>query len=313
MKTLDAKTRVQFKNILFATDFSPTAAAALPFAAQLAKHFGANLFAFHVRTPIISPITSPVAWPALEKAVEEQERERTESLRNAVPGIETTVLIEEGDIWTNLQAVILKRNIDLLVIGTHGRSGMGKLVLGSAAEQIFRDAHCPVLTVGPHSLERSSPDGEFHRILCASSFESESTTAAAYAVSFAQECESSLTLLHVIENPKAGDLVIAQDLIESSRRRLASLVPAEVEQWCAPDYCVEHGEAAETILHVAKNRKADLIVMGVHRPAGFPGADTHLSIATAHKVVSQANCPVLTVRSWKAMKDEAGISNAGRE
>jgi len=116
MKTLDAKPRIELKNILFATDFSPAAAAALPYAARLAKRFGAKLFALHVRTPVINPMTPPAGWPALEKAAEQEERERRESLRNALPGMELTVFVEEGSIWKNLQAVIRKQDINLLVI-----------------------------------------------------------------------------------------------------------------------------------------------------------------------------------------------------
>lgn len=296
MKTLDAKTRIQLNNILFATDFSPSAAAALPYAAGLARRFGANLFALHVRTPVINPMTPPAGWPALEKAAEAEEREQRQMLRNAVPGVPFTILIEEGDIGANLRAVTKGKDIDLLVIGTHGRSGIGKLLLGSAAEEIFREAACPVLTVGPHAPAEPNRSGEFTRILYAASFGSESAAVAAYAISLAQEYQAKLTLLHVVEDPDVGDLVIPHDLLESSKRRLAGLVPPEAELWCAPEYCVERGAVAEKILDAAQNRNADLIVMGVQPPSGFPGAATHLPIATAHKVVSHANCPVLTVR-----------------
>jgi len=159
MKVLDTKTRVQLKNILFATDFSPAAAVALPYAAKLAERFGAHLFALHVRTPVINPMTPPAGWPALEKAAEEEEGERKQTLRNALPGIEPTVLIEEGGVWENVQSVIQKLNIDLLLIGTHGRSGIGKLLLGSAAEEISREADCPVLTIGPHVPTESKRGG----------------------------------------------------------------------------------------------------------------------------------------------------------
>ena len=144
MKTLDGKTRIKLNNILFATDFSSAAAAGLPYAAGLARRFGANLFALHVRTPIINPMTPPAGWPALEKAAEEEEREQQQMLCNAVPGVPITILIEEGDIVTNLRAVTEKRDIDLLVIGTHGRSGIGKLILGSVAEEVFREVPCPI-------------------------------------------------------------------------------------------------------------------------------------------------------------------------
>lgn len=296
MKTLDARTRIQLNNILFATDFSPAAAAALPYAAEIAKRFDANLFALHVRTPVINPMTPPAGWPALERAAEEEERERRESLRNALPGVNATVLMEDGDVWSKVQGTIRKANIDLLVIGTRGRTGVGKVLLGSAAEELFREAPCPVLTVGPHAPAQPVGDGKFTRILYATSFGAESAAAAPYAISLAQEFQANLTLLHVLEDPKAGDLVVPQDLLESTRTRLAHLVPPDAELWCAPDYAVERGDVAAKILEVARNRNADLIVLGAHAPGRVPGATAHLPIATAHKVVSHADCPVLTVR-----------------
>lgn len=296
MKTLDARTRVQLKNILFTTDFSAAAAAALPYAGALAKRFGARLFALHVRTPVINPMTPPEGWPALEKAAAEEERERKESLRNAIPGVETTVLIEEGDIGTHLPATVQKEHIDLIVLGTRGRTGVGKLMLGSGAEEILRTAECPVLTVGPQAPGIPAKYGEFTRILYATSFGCENPAAAAYAISLAQEFQAELTLLHVLPEPQVGEFVMPQDLMESSKRRLAHLMPPEAEMWCVPEFCVERGEVAEKILDVAKRRNADLIVLGIHQPTGVPGAATHLPMATAHKVVSHAHCPVLTVR-----------------
>ena len=111
MKTLEVNTRIQLKNVLFATDFSRAAAAALPYAGELAKHYGAKLYALHVRAPIINPMTPPAGWPALEKAAEQEEQERRETLRNAIPGIEPTVLIREGDLWTNITSVIEKKKL----------------------------------------------------------------------------------------------------------------------------------------------------------------------------------------------------------
>ena len=152
------------------------------------------------------------------------------------------------------------------------------------------------MTVGPHAPVQPNRSGEFTRILYATSFGSESAAVAAYAISLAQEYQAKLSLLHVVEDPGVGDLVVPNDLLESSKRRLAGLVPREAEVWCAPQYCVERGDAAQTILKVAQDTAADLIVLGVHKPTGVPGAATHLPIATAHKVVSEARCPALTIR-----------------
>jgi nucleotide-binding universal stress UspA family protein len=167
--------------------------------------------------------------------------------------------------------------------------------LGSEAEKIFRQAPCPVMTVGPQLAMHLPRGGEISEILYATDLTSESTVAAPYAISLAQEYQAHLTLLHVIAPQHTGDWVISDELFASSERLLHNIVPAEAELWCEPQYVVEQGDPATKILETAQHRRADLIVLGVHHPSGL-GAATHLPGATVHKVVTQANCPVLTVR-----------------
>jgi nucleotide-binding universal stress UspA family protein len=219
-----------------------------------------------------------------------------ENLLNSFPGVVSEVIIEEGDLWDNLLFAVEKKKIDLIVMGTRGRSGVGKFFMGSVSEEIFRKSPCAVVTVGPFSPAEPARAGVIAEILFATNFSPESLAAAPYALSLAQEYQARLTLLHVIEAPKTGEFVIPQELLESSLRRLRDIVPPEVELWCKPRFLVEEGPAAEKILDVARRKKADLIVLGVHEPSGFPGAVTHLPLATAHKVVSHAPCPVLTAR-----------------
>jgi nucleotide-binding universal stress UspA family protein len=296
MRAAEARTRVQFKNILFATDFSAAANAAIPFAAELTKRYGAKLHALHVRPPVVNPATPPLTWLGLEEAAKIEDEEHRKQLLTAFTGMQPEIQIKEGDLWLNLAAVLEESDIDLVVIGTRGRSGISKFVLGSAAEEIFRQAPCPVLTVGPNALAPGKGSVEITRMLFATDFSPESTAAAPYAVSLAQECQAHLTMLHVIQEPKTGEFVRPADLVNSSTHMLRALVPGEAELWCAPEFVVEQGDVAEKILEVARRQKAELIVLGVRQPAGFPGAATHLPIAVAHKVVSQAVCPVLTVR-----------------
>ncbi|MGC2015080.1 MAG: universal stress protein [Candidatus Acidiferrales bacterium] len=296
MKALESRTRIEIKNILFPTDFSAAGDAAIPYATELARRFGAKICALHVRPPVINPMTQPATWGGLEKAAKEEAEAQRMVLRESFPGIKPEIMIEEGDFWQNLQDAIDAHSTDLIVLGTHGRSGAGKFLLGSKAEEIFRRAPCAVLTVGPHSHAIPPRYGEFTEILYATDFGPESSAAAYYAMSLAQEFQARLTLLHVIPEERPGDLILPGDQAASSAQRLHKLVPAEAELWCVPHFVVEAGPAAEKILEVAEKRNADLIVLGVHRPSGFPGAATHLPIAIAHKVVSQANCPVLTVR-----------------
>lgn len=296
MKTLDTETRIQLKNVLFLTDFSPAAALAIPYAAEVAKRFGAELYALHVQTPIINPMTEPATWTALEKAAEEEAAIHRATLIKSFPGQRTKALIREGGLWTELASVVAENKIDFIVLGTRGRSGLAKFLLGSTAEEIFRKAPCPVLTVGPFSPGEPERNGKFSEIVYATDFNCQSAGAASYALSIAEEFQAHLTLLHVIADDKAGELVRSAELVDSAERRLRDLIPPEAEMWCEPQFVVKLGSAAEKILEVAKERNANLIVLGVRRPSGFPGAATHLPIATAHKVVSHAACPVLTVQ-----------------
>jgi nucleotide-binding universal stress UspA family protein len=297
MKALETQTRIEIKNVLFPTDFSPAADAAIPYATEIMRRFGAKLYALHVRPPVVNSMTEPTSWPVLERAAKAEADAQTQALRAAFPGINPEVMIEEGDFWPILESAIEKQKIDLIVLGTRGRSGAAKFFLGSRAEEIFREAPGAVLTIGPHAHGEPPRGGEFTEILFATDFNPASACALAYALSLAQEFQAHLTLLHVIAEGKAGDLVHAAELVGSAGRLLRKLVPPEVELWCEPHSAVEHGPIAEKILEVAKQKNADLIVLGVRRPGGFPGAATHLPMATAHKVVTHATCPVLTVRS----------------
>ena len=294
MKAIDARTRIRLKNILYCTDLSPAAADAFPYAVGLARHFGAKLYALHVRRT--DQLTSaPERWPATEELA--HIKQGMNKLLEGNSEITSEAVIKEGELWGSVGSLIETKQIDLVVLGTSGRSGLARLLLGSAAEEIFRRASCPVLTVGPRASTLLLRGSDAAHILYATDFTSESVVAAPYAISLAQEYQAHLTLLHVIVDPETGDLVRPQELVASSEKLLRDLVPSEAELWCEPRFVVEQGPAAETILDVADLKKADLIVLGVRHPAGIPGAATHLPITTAHKVVSHANCPVLTVRA----------------
>jgi nucleotide-binding universal stress UspA family protein len=297
VKTATARTAIRFRNILFATDFSPAAAQAIPYVRKIAKHYDADLVALHVQPPLLNPTLPSPGWVSDVEAAKAQNHQHREELLRTFEGIRTLVVIEEGDIQSRLNAAIERNNTDLVVIGTHGRTGLGKLLLGSVAEEIFRTLSCPVLTVGPHSGASRTVVGQFREILYATDLSPESLEgASAYALSLAQEFQSRLILLHVIPEQKAGDFVSAADVRASSENLLRKLVPPEAEAWCKPEYFVERGDPTEKILEFARLRETDLIVLGARPEKGVPGAATHLPIATAHKVVSHATCPVLTVR-----------------
>jgi len=200
--------------------------------------------------------------------------------------------VEEGAVWDCLARMIREQETDLLIMGTHGRRGLQKLLMGSVAEELFRLAPCPVLTVGP-GVAPAAGTAEFHRILFATDFSKESQAALPYAVSLAQENQARLTLLHVVETAAPGYLADPDRVLAYFKKKLEELLPREAALWCEPELALESGAPGEGILKVAEEQHADLIVLGV-RP--IRRLATHLPIATAHEVVCHAACPVLTVR-----------------
>jgi nucleotide-binding universal stress UspA family protein len=293
MQAVQAITRIALKNILFATDFSQAADAAAPIAIQLARRYGAKVYGVHVNRFDDYTAAAPNAWAAMAEAAEKETKEDAGRLNEQLQGVEHEVVIGEGNLLEVLSNVIQQKEIDLVVVGTRGRTGFGKTLLGSVAEQILRQSPCPVLTIGPHVNPWSDEYVKMREILYATDLATDTPVAAPYAISLAQENQAHLVLLHVIEDPKAGDLVDSPEVVDLKERKLKQFVTEQVGLWCEPTYIVEQGPAAEKILDVAKRRHTDLIVLGA-RPA--KGLATHLNMGTVHKVVSQAKCPVLTVR-----------------
>lgn len=287
--------RIQLENIVFATDFSNTAQAALPFAAEIAQRFDAKLFVVHAKTPENYALPAVELWAAINAQLEEDTDQLKQTLHNQFPNVPFEVFTAEGGVWGVVKAVAQNKKADLIVVGTSGRCGIGKSVLGSVAEEIRRRATCPVLTVGPHSPAEPPREAKFKKIVYATDFGEGSHEAAAFAVALAEEHQAHLTLLHVIREPKAEGLVPTDELETGALDRLRALVTGEAGLWCEPKAVVRQGVPAEKILEVAKREKADLIVLGIRKFSVVVLA-THLAGAVAHQVVAQAPCPVLTIR-----------------
>ena len=294
MKTTELRTRISLKNILYASDFSPVAENAAPYALALARRYGSKVFAVHVRPLEIYGMAPPESWPVLREASEALAKEQAAQLNRSFAGVEHEAIVEEGDVWDSVSAHVERDHIDLIVMGTHGRKGLEKLLLGSVAEKVLRRAHCPVLTVSPRVHVTPERAIGMKRILFATDFSPSSQIAAAYAVSLAQENQAHLDIVHVIEPQKPDELVHSSELVGGCQRRMRALVPPEAELWCEPNPIVEVGEPVDQILNVAKAHRAELIVLGVRSASTVP-AVTHIPWATAHKIIAAAECPVLTV------------------
>lgn len=298
MKLIDPMTRIALKNVLFATDFSPISKAALPFAESIARRYGAKLIAAHVISPTETRMVPPESWGACQQALDEAANELMNELAAQIETetLPHEVVVRHGLVADAISELIEETVADLVVMGTRGRSGLGRLVMGSAAEAIFRQAPCPVLSIGPRVSPQSRPqrEPEFKRIVFATDFHPESR-AVDYALSLAQEYQAQLTLVHVAPMA-AGQGTDAEHVLEAGTADLRNLIPADANLWCRAECTVRFGVPADGILEVAEEKQADLIVLGVRSAAGRLGVATHAAAATAHSVVSCAPCPVLTVR-----------------
>lgn len=290
--TKEAQSGIILKDIVFATDFSPAAAIALSYAGDLAQRFHAALHVVNAVEPANYSLP-PETWHVADQARDLETKKLRALLQNSFPTVESEVQIWEGTVSQVLTSAIDRDAADLVVLGTHGRTGVGKFLLGSSAEEILRNAPCPVLTIGPHT--QPDPHRPLDDILYATDFSPASLSGARYAISLAQEYGAKLTLLHVVEGRKTDELVHESDLIESSKRLLRNLVPQGTLRE-EPQCEVKLGVPAEKILDLAQQVHAGLIVLGARRASGVPGAASHLPIATVHKVIAHAPCPVLTVR-----------------
>ena len=244
MKAVQVRTRITLKNILFATDFSAASNAAAPIAIEIARRYGAKVYGVHVNRFDDYTATAPNAWAAMAEAAEKETKEDAGRLNEQLQSIEHEVVISEGNTWEVMSKLIEQKEIDLVVLGTRGRTGLGRAILGSVAEQILRQAPCPVLTVGPHVNLWSDEYAKMREILYATDLAADFPIAAPYAISLAQENQAHLVLLHVIEDPKAGDLVKSPEVVNFKERKLQQLVTEQAGLWCDPTYIVEQGAAA---------------------------------------------------------------------
>lgn len=280
----------QIENILYATDFQHDAKLALPYALSVARAYQSKIYVLHVVD--LSPFSGPGPTSAL-RAVEAQAiREAKEAVLELSPlfgQIPNEVLIRKGDVWKEVSDVVAENAIDLIVLGTHGREGVSKVILGSVAERIFRRAPCPVLTIGPKIQGDPDRFALLHSILIPTDFSPESFAAVSYASILAQGQQARIYLLHVCPEPELPE--------PSLKQALRNIVPSEMEFAFAPKVFVEAGIPSQKILDLADELAVDLIVLGVKPPAIFKGTSTHLNMATASKVVSAAPCPVITVRA----------------
>jgi nucleotide-binding universal stress UspA family protein len=288
MQALQTATDITFKNILCLTDFSEASEAALAYGLGIAKHFGAQLYPAHACNPEI--VAETTTADVFERILENS-RQRLEKLAhdNKIAG---PILFSHGPVENAFPGWVEQHGIDLVVVGTHGRRGLQRLLLGSTAEFIFRNATCPVLTVGPHVALRPYNGFIAEIILFPTDLGAHAGFAASYAISFAHESRGRLTFMHVVPLEDAFQRDRGE-LIAAATSKLGKMIPSGAGLWREPELVVEVGDPALEVQGYAAKERPDLIVLGLPRKKEF---SAHFRTGVTYKLVCSAPCPVLTVR-----------------
>jgi nucleotide-binding universal stress UspA family protein len=293
MTQLASATDVSLQNILLATDFSACSETALSYALGLSRRYSATLHTVSVVPPEITDDVYPPDPFYLKHSAEKKMANLVKP--DLFQGIKHHELVKEGFILEALSELIGRLEIDLIVLGTHGREGIKNLVLGSVAEEVADYAYCPVLTVGPHIPSHWGPELKLRKILYATDLPPDSARALTYALWLAEHDQAHLTLLHVLKMRTDVPLGYREAMRDAAMKRLVQLLSPETTHSVETEFIVEIGAAAEYILKVAEHQGADLIVMGPHRTS-HAQISAHLPWVTHYRVLCHARCPVLTVR-----------------
>ena len=280
---------IPMRHILCPTDFSAPSARAFDHAVALAAWYRAPVTVLHV---LPEPLGAAPALPfsdvggILGGSLRETVQADLSSLVRPVQcaGLHAIAEVREGPPPAQIVRAAHELRSDLIVMGTHGRTGFQRFCLGSVAETVLRRAACPVLTVPPGARAGADPLF-FKSILCATDFSPASEAAVRYATALAAEADASLYLAHVLDG--------AVDLGAAALAQLRRAVAPEAREWFRVREVVSRGPAAEQIVRLAARYAVGLVVMGVH---GRGLLDLMAFGSVTHDVVREAACPVLTVR-----------------
>ena len=307
---------LQPRNILVPIDFSPLSQKAIIYAQGFAEKFGSIVHLVHIVEPIpvvVGIDAAPVPPPISRQDLAKFERDLADLAKELPPGLVGRTIVREGWAVVEVISVAKELQIDLIIVPTHGHSGIQRVLFGSNAEGIIRKAPCAVLVVRPAEREfinrSNTPEKRvtfaLKNSLVPVDFSDSSRAALGYAVTLARRFQAKLICLHVIEiiptaEPEMSIVtemeLIRKSVFEATERTLQEFLKGQSAQ-IPRENVLTFGSASREIIEIAEDRKADLIVMGTHRKTG--GARFLLG-GTAERVVRHALCPVLVVREPKS-------------
>lgn len=289
MQALQTATGIRVTNILALTDFTEASEAALAYARGIARHYNANLFPAHACNPVILSEGTP---PNVGNEMETYGRQQLESIL-LESGAKGRALIVQNNLENAFPRWVAENDIDLVVIGTHGRKGLKYFLMGSSAESVFRNATCPVLTVGPHVACRPYTDFVVNDILYPTKLSAYSELAAGQAFSLVQEKHGKVTFLNVLRRDTSFYSADDNNLAAEIRENIQKLIPPDAPLWCEPEIVVRAGDPALEIVRYAEKERPDLIILGLPEKKTV---SAQFRTGVAYNVVAKAPCPVLTIR-----------------
>lgn len=279
--------------ILFASE-SPANEKAFAFALAQACEFGADLILFHAYDTLVvaASETSGIRYydyAAAARAEMGHLQPLAERVRQA--GIRCEIVVRPGLAADQILSYLREREIDRVVMGTHSPGPIGKLLVGSVAEAVLRNANVPVCIVGPDVVDGAYRNFATRTILCAVSLHNASHVVTEFAAELAAQHNASLILQHVIRPQDRADELAGRS-IDDIETDLLSLVPEELQDRISVQTIVVPGDPTEELLYQGRAQQADLMVLGAQGASAFAAVTRH---GVVYKVLAHSHCPVITL------------------
>ena len=293
---------LEIKRILCPVDFSEFSIRAYHYALSLAEHYRSELVVQHTvelsRYPFADYVASTGDYAQFCRALGESGKDRLREFvkQNAHDKIQPELVVHEGAAPDCIVSLAQTRKADLIVMGTHGRRGYDRLVLGSVTNRVMRKTPCPVLAIcKPPLVSTATGEGQhpIHRlkqILFCTDFSENSEVALQYAISATTEYDAELTLLHVMED--APSPARTEESVSAVTKELDKLIPPQQRMALRIKTAVRIGKPYQQIIQLILEAQIDTVIMGVR---GRGALDLAVFGSTTYRVMQLGSCPVLAV------------------
>jgi nucleotide-binding universal stress UspA family protein len=293
MPIAENRVRLKLDQIVLATDFTSTSEAATNYTRSLAGHFSAATTVAHVLNLSIAARSeaSMAGWP-----IDEMRRNCAEKMESTLNGFICRSLNVRGQTLESFHPALAivdladQINADLIVMGTHSRHGLSKVINGSFADGVIHHATCPVITLGPKARRSSMEELNLKTILLATDLKHDANQKVAKAFALAQESAARVYICHVVEEggkdcPDKGCIPVGIELA------LRDFLPDSTFER-TPECIIGFGDVGEHVLAFANKKGADLIILGARRGGSY---FSHWNKGVVSAVLAEAECPVMTI------------------